>query len=49
MMIRYRIVTWEGTSGGHLIQSHLLKQGHPQPVAQDYVQMATEYLKGWRN
>lgn len=26
----------------------LLKQGHLEPVAQDHVQMAFEYLQGWR-
>jgi len=26
----------------------LLKQGHPQPVAQDHVQMAVEDRQGWR-
>ena len=25
----------------------LLKQGHLEPVAQDHVQMAFEYLQGW--
>ena len=31
-----------------MVQPPLLKQGHPEPVAQDYVQMAVEYLQGWR-
>ena len=26
----------------------LLKQGHPEQAAQDCVQMAFEYLQGWR-
>ena len=26
----------------------LLKQGHPEPVAQDRVQTAFEYIQGWR-
>ena len=39
---------WEGTSGGHLVQPPLLKQGHLQPVDQDRVQTACEYLQGWR-
>ena len=26
----------------------LLRQGHPEPVAQHHVQAASEYLQGWR-
>jgi len=28
--------------------STLLKQGHLEPVAQDHIQMAFEYLQGWK-
>ena len=38
--------------GRHLQRSSgpspLLKQGHLQPAAQDHVQVAFEYLQGWR-
>lgn len=33
---------WEGTSEGHLVQPCILKQGHLEPVPQDYVQLALE-------
>ena len=35
----------EGTSGGHIVQPALLKQGHLELVAQDHVQTAFEYLQ----
>ena len=30
-------------------QHRLLKQDHLQPISQDHVQMAFEYLQGWRH
>jgi len=47
----YRITDWlrlEGTSGCHLVQPPLLKQGHLEPVVQDHVQTAFEYVQRWR-
>lgn len=38
------MVSREQTSGGHLVQAPMLKQGHPEMISQDYVQMAFEYL-----
>jgi len=38
----------EGTTGGHLVEPPLLKQGQLEQVAQDHVQTAFEYLRGWR-
>lgn len=35
---------WEGTSGSN----PMLSQGHPEPVAQNHVQMAFEDLQRWR-
>lgn len=32
----------KGTSEGHLVQPHILKQGHLEPVPQDHVQLALE-------
>jgi len=42
------MVDVEGTSGGHLVPTPLLKQGYLKPVAQGYVQMAFEYLQRGR-
>ena len=36
----------EGTSGGHLVQRFLLKQGNLDPVAQDHVQLTFGCLQG---
>lgn len=33
----------DGTSGDHLVQPILLKQFHPEPAAQHYVQKAFQY------
>ena len=38
----------EASSGGHLIQPPLLRQGHSKPVAQNCGQTAFEYLQGGR-
>ena len=38
----------EGTSGGHLLQPHWLKQGHLELVTQDHIHTASEYLQGRR-
>jgi len=38
----------EPLSGGLLVQPSLLKQGHLEPIAQDHVRTASEYLQGWR-
>ena len=35
----------EGTSGDHLVQTPLPKQGHLQQAAQDLVQVGFEYLQ----
>lgn len=40
-----RMAEDEGTSGGHLVQH---KQGYPQQVAQNHVQVAFEGLQGGR-
>lgn len=44
---------WERTSGGHLVQPHIPKQGHLEPVAQGHVQMTFEinqcFLSGSKN
>uniref|UniRef100_A0A8C0ES58 receptor protein-tyrosine kinase n=1 Tax=Bubo bubo TaxID=30461 RepID=A0A8C0ES58_BUBBB len=38
----------ERSSGGHLVQCPLLKQGHLELVAHNHIQTAFEYLQGWR-
>lgn len=38
----------EGTIGGLLVQPPLLKQGHPELVAQDHSQKSFEELHVWR-
>ena len=51
VQVFFRITEWwrlEGTSGRHPVQPPLLQQVHLEPVAQDRVQMASEYLWGRR-
>lgn len=47
----HRLKGWlrlEGISGSDLVHPSLLKQGHQGMVAWDCVQMASEYLQGWK-